>query len=73
MLKATIDRFEGEYAVLVFDDGQVINWPQKKLPEDTKEGSVVWLSILIDQKQTKKQKELAKEILNEILKPDSKE
>lgn len=72
MLKAVVDRFEGDYAVLVFDDGQTLNILKKKLPQDVHEGSVIWLSVLNDQKETKKQRELAKEILNEILKPDDK-
>ena len=67
MIKATIDRFEGNFAVLSLEDGQKLNWPKDKLPKDMKEGVVVWLNILKDEEATKHQKELAKEILNEIL------
>ena len=69
-LKATVDRFEGDFAVLSLEDGQKLNWPKEKLPKDIKEGSVVWLSILEDKEATKNQRELAKEILNEILKSE---
>lgn len=70
MLKATIDRFEGDLAVLSFDDGQKLNWPKSKLPKDIKEGSVVFVYVSSNKEATKNQKELAKEILNEILKKD---
>jgi len=71
MLKATIDRFEGNFAVLVFEDGQTLNISKIKLSCDIHEGSIIWLSILNDEKETKTQKQLAKEILNEILKPNN--
>ena len=70
MLKATIDRFEGDYAVLSLDDGQKLNWPKEKLPKNVQEGEVIWLSITKDKEATKNQRELAKEILNEILKSE---
>jgi len=60
MLKAIVDRFEDNYAVLSFDDGQRLNFPKNQLPKDTKEGGVILLSAT-------NQKELAQEILNEIL------
>lgn len=67
-IRATIDRFEGEFAVLRFPDGQKLNWPKDKLPKNLKEGAVLWLSLLEDKEAEKKQRELAKELLNEILK-----
>ena len=36
---ATVDRLEGEKAVLKLDDGQSLNWPVNKLPSDASEGS----------------------------------
>ena len=71
MLKAVVDRFEGSFAVLVFEDGQTLNISKTKLSCDIHEGSIIWLSILNDEKETKTQKQLAKEILNEILKPNN--
>ena len=67
MLKATIDRFEGNYAIISLSDGQRLNWPKKDLPHHIKEGSIVWLSVLPDEKATQNQRQLAKEMLNEIL------
>jgi len=71
MLKATIDRFEGDFAILSLETGEKLNWPKEKLPAGTKEGSVVWLSISIDKEGSLRQRELAKEILNEILKTEN--
>lgn len=65
--KATVDRFEGDFAILAIEDGQKLNWPKNKLPKNVKEGSIVWLSLSSDEEATKNQRELAKEILNEIL------
>ena len=45
-MKAVVDRFEGEFAVLVVgEDEQRLNVPRKLLPEQSKEGS--WLQVEI--------------------------
>ena len=45
-MKAIIDRFEGNYAVLLCGDNEVqLEVPKELLPEDAKEG--VWLDIII--------------------------
>jgi len=57
-MKAVVDRFEGEYAILLFGDDEVkVDFPKKFLPEGTREGS--WLKVVfeLDQEGTKKQKE----------------
>lgn len=40
MARATIDRFEGELAVLLVDGGEVTR-PRSSLPSEAKEGDVV--------------------------------
>jgi hypothetical protein len=62
-----IDRFEEDLAVLLTNDKQIINWPKNLLPPDAKEGSVINFSLLLDGKKTDDKKDLAKQILNEIL------
>lgn len=43
-LKAVIDRFEGEYAVVLFGEDEIkVDIPKALLPEGAKEGS--WLNI----------------------------
>ena len=66
-LKFTIDRFENNKAVLKTDDGDTVVWPKSKLPSDAREGMVLNFNILSDLEAEKDKKELAKEILNEIL------
>lgn len=65
-MRLTIDRIEGEKAVLKDDDGATIIWPTEKLPEESTEGSV--LTFLIT-KGDSKNNELAKDIINEIINP----
>lgn len=66
-LKAVIDRFENNQAVLQTDDGQTLLWPKKNLPDSLKEGSAVYLHLTHAATETKKREALAKEILNEIM------
>ena len=45
--KAVIDRFEGDYAVLILkESNQCLNAPRKSLPSKSKEGS--WLVVELD-------------------------
>jgi hypothetical protein len=66
-INITIDRFEGDKAVLKTEDGQSVVWPKNKLPENAHESMVLNFNILNDSETEKDKKELAKEILNEIL------
>lgn len=69
--KLTIDRLEGDKAVLKTEDGQSIIWPKNTLPKDAREGMVLSFNITDDEKEEKNDRQLAKDILNEIL--DTKE
>ncbi|MFH2136015.1 MAG: DUF3006 domain-containing protein [Patescibacteria group bacterium] len=66
-IKAAIDRFEGDSAVIKTEDGQEIIWPKKDLPEDAKEGTAVRLSVSTNQSDEEERTKLAKTLLNEIL------
>jgi hypothetical protein len=57
-VKGVIDRFEGEYAIVVLDDGKTINLHKSKIPLEAKEGDVLQLGeiIYIDVEETKKRK-----------------
>lgn len=68
-LKVTVDRFEGQSAVLTYGDGQLL-WPKDKLPDHTHEGDVLVLVAKRDADATKDRTELAKTMLNELLKRD---
>ncbi len=66
-MKAVIDRFEGDYAVVLFGDEEVkVDIPKKLLPNDAGEGS--WLKILfeLDKEGTKKQEEKIAGLLDKL-------
>jgi len=69
-ISGVVDRFEGD-AVIILRDHQVIHWPKRKLPEDIKEGDVVWLRISHDKDLTEEREKLARRILEEIINGDN--
>ncbi|WFA08864.1 DUF3006 domain-containing protein [Tissierella sp. Yu-01] len=44
-MKFTIDRFEGEYAVVELENKEIVNIPIKALPEEAQEGDIINVSI----------------------------
>lgn len=65
-MTVTLDRFEGEIAVLRSDGGQEIHWPKNELPPDAHEGSVLDLRLDLENDIEAKRRATAKDILNEI-------
>jgi hypothetical protein len=49
-MRVTIDRFEGEFAVVEMQSGEFVNMTKSLLPPNSKEGDVI--SIKIDQTDT---------------------
>ena len=47
-LRGVVDRYEGDYAVLAFDDGQKLLWPKKQLPAGAREGIAVVVALAVD-------------------------
>lgn len=47
-LRGIVDRYEGDYAVLVFDDGQRLLWPREQLPAEAREGVAVAVALTVD-------------------------
>ena len=66
-IKLTIDRFEENKAILKTENGVSIIWPKNRLPENSHEGMILVFNITNDIKSEKNKKQLAKDILNEIL------
>ncbi len=66
-IKAVIDRIEESKAVIRSDDGQTLLWPIENLPEDTSEGSVVYINLSKSEIGEQERENLAKDILNEIM------
>lgn len=67
---ATLDRMEGELAVLKFDNGQTLNWPKNELPAGTSEGDRIKVVLLTDENEREEKEALAKAVLNELLKTE---
>lgn len=65
---ATIDRFEDDYAILRTEDKLEIQMPKSKIPKEAHEGSIIRFELFSDEEGTKRKEEVAKAILNEILK-----
>lgn len=52
----TIDRFEGEFAVCIYDNGATINIKKHLIPSDAKEGDIIEISnncYIINKEKTK--------------------
>lgn len=64
---AIIDRFENEMVVLKINGDLHLELPKKILPLGCHEGSAVTVEILLADEHEKNQKQLAKDILNELL------
>lgn len=67
MLKAVIDRFEGDYAVVLFGNEETkVDIPKKLLPEGAKEGSWLKVSFELDLEGSEKQKEKIQSLLDKL-------
>ncbi|MEK7159386.1 MAG: DUF3006 family protein [Patescibacteria group bacterium] len=66
-LSGIIDRFENDKAVIILNDGQQLIWPKSKLTDDTTAGQAVSLYLSEDESGAENKKQLAKDVLNEIL------
>lgn len=70
-LSCVIDRLEGSKVVILFRFGnnncQQLIIPRNLLPKDIKEGTVLSMEFLTEKQATVRQKNLAREILREIL------
>jgi len=68
IMKAIIDRFEGDKAVLLFDDTEEqVVWPKGRLPHPAAEGDIVMIQIAIDAEATTIARKEASALLQRIL------
>jgi len=67
IIELTIDRLEGDKAVLITADGVSLVWPKDKLPDGIHEGSALNFEIMKNEEREKRDKQTAKDILNEII------
>lgn len=73
-IKATLDRFENNHAVLTCDYG-IITVPRQALPKKYTEGTVGILSFKFSEKteEEARHNKTAKELLNELLNHEEKD
>ncbi len=72
IIKLTIDRFEGKYAILESQDRNpiIFNFPRHLLPQEAKEGTVLNVNIGIDQEETKRRKDKIQNVLSRLKEGD---
>jgi len=63
----TIDRLEGDNAVLKSEQDQTVIWPKNLLPDNAHEGAVLNFDVIDDREAEELKKKNAKDILNEIM------
>ena len=72
-IRLSIDRFEGprkQTAVLVSDDGQQLNVPKALLPKGARAGSVLAVTIELDEVATSEVAEKTRQVQEESKKTD---
>ena len=63
-MKFTIDRFEGNFAVVELNDQKFINVPKEIIPHGAKEGDII--DIQIDKAETSKQKDRIEKLMSDV-------
>ena len=71
-LTGKVERFEDKFAVIILSDGQTVRWPIKYLPEDCVQGTKVRLVVKTSANEQVEREQLAKTVLNEILRGDER-
>lgn len=69
MMKVTIDRFEGRFAVCEKEDRSMINIERDKIPSDAREGYILMVEgdkITIDSEGTDKRKKEIEELTKDL-------
>ncbi|UZQ81774.1 DUF3006 domain-containing protein [Thermoanaerobacter sp. RKWS2] len=60
-----IDRFEGDWAVIEYED-RTFNFPKELLPKEAKEGNVLKFDITIDREETEKRKKAIEDLAKDL-------
>lgn len=67
-IKVIVDRFEGDFAILMVGDmEEPAEFPKKLLPQGTKEGSWMWLDFELDPGGEAKQREKMKNLMDKLM------
>lgn len=60
-----IDRFEGDWAVIEYED-KTFNFPKDLLPKEAKEGDVLKFDITIDREETEKRRKTIEDLAKDL-------
>ena len=72
-MKAVIDRFEGDIAVVLFGDEEIrVDIPRQLLPAGAREGSWLKVSFELDPEGAKKQEEKIRGLLEKLKSKNTK-
>jgi len=63
-MKYTIDRFEGEFAVVELENQQFVNIPRSAIPMEAKEGDI--LNVQVDQEETEKRRKHIQKLMDDV-------
>ncbi len=69
-IKAAIDKIEENIALLLIrkDENERIYFPEKYLPEDAQEGSIVNIEITVDHQKTQETKKRVSSLIDQLKK-----
>jgi hypothetical protein len=70
LMLCTVDRIEGQRAVLKLEDGQSLEWPIDGLPSGVSEGSEVKIFLSTAKSEQEERERTARAVLNELLKTE---
>lgn len=66
-MRAVIDRFEGDFAVLLFSgSGLKVDMPRVLLPYDAGEGDILTVAFEVDRKETVRQRHKIETLLKKL-------
>jgi len=68
MYRFIVSGFESDQVILKDESGETVVWPQAKLPQDLSVGASLYFAIHKQKDLVADEPQLAKNILNEILK-----
>lgn len=63
-MKFTIDRFEGNFAVVELEDGKFADVPKIALPKEARESDII--TLYVDREATEKRRQEIRELENSL-------
>lgn len=61
-----IDRFEGDWAIIEYEDGKTFQIPKKLLPKGISEGAVIRIAFYEDEDATAERRKKVDKLLDEL-------